>query len=906
MKTRKDFLFILDCMKEVFLELGEKEASDLLVSLKSEERKSTKTLNLKSEKLAQVLSLYFQLLNITEENAAAQYRRQAENQSGAKTLKGSWMEKLTDLMEKGFTEKQIADSLMQVYAEPVLTAHPTEAKRITVLEQHRTLYLNLLKLENTMWTESEKDAVRDEIKLSLERLWRTGEIYLQKPDVISERNNILHYLENVFPNILTGLDNKLKQAWKSLGYNSDLIKNYDNFPVIRFGNWVGGDRDGHPFVTSSVTEDTLKTFRTSAVGIITRELIKLTKNLSLSDRLQKPPLWFNEKIESLAVQLGKTGEECLNRNHDEPWRQYLNLLICRLPKENNSDSYEYSKPEELLKDLDYLVQSLREIKADRFAELDVIPVQRIIQTFGFHLASLDIRQNSKYHDSAFEQILQAAGFEDFHFSAWTEEKRLSFIRDELKSMRPFLSDSVQCGKEADDLLSYFRIIKKYAALNGFDCIGAIIVSMTRSLSDLLLVYLFAREVGLLYRDTDSGNVYCPLSIVPLFETIEDLQQSPEIFEAYVQNPVVKESLYSKNKNASRPCIQIMLGYSDSNKDGGILASQWNLYLGQKNLTEAANKQNMDIMFFHGRGGTISRGGGKTHKFMQALPHFSFSGRIRMTVQGEVISQQFANWNTAVYNLELLLASSASTFLKHKFTDKKLHQSEALLDSVSRRSKEVYRSLITDQDFMEFYSMATPIDVIENSRHGSRPARRTGKRSLGDLRAIPWVFSWNQSRFYLPGWYGIGSALEELKEGDPDGFSTLKADLKEWNFLKYVMGNAELNLVFADPEIMKLYSSLVSNDSIRERILNLILKEYEKTSRMIEELSNSRVGEMKPQLRDSFLIRKNGLHLLHEEQVELLGQWRRFLSENKTEEAENTLLNLLLTVNAIASGLRTTG
>ena len=502
MKIKKDLTYTLNCLKEVLTELNETEAISILEKVESGSLDLSQLNSHSSEKTSQVLSLYFQLLNIVEENAAAQYRRKVETEKGAEGQKGLWVEKLTDLKEKGFSEATISSNLSNIYSEIVLTAHPTEAKRITFLEQHRVLYLNLLKLENSMWTNSEKEMIRDEIKLSLERLWRTGEIYLQKPDVISERNNILHYLENVFPNVLSGLDDKLKFAWKHLGFDPNLIKDSKNFPLLGFGNWVGGDRDGHPFVTPQVTEDTLKTFRTTAIRLIENELTNLLKKLSLSDRLQMPSDRFLNKITELAKRMSNTGEECLKRNQDEPWRQYVNLIIHRLPTDPIQD-YAYYSPEELLADLDTLNLSLNEISANRIVEKDIFPIQRLIQTFGFHLASLDIRQNSKHHDIVFEQILKKAGFEDFHFSKWSEEKRVSFINSELQSMRPFLISDSHTEKEAEDLLTYFRIIKNNLAISGSRSIGGVIVSMTRYLSDLLLVYLFAKEVGLLSRDKDS-------------------------------------------------------------------------------------------------------------------------------------------------------------------------------------------------------------------------------------------------------------------------------------------------------------------------------------------------------------------------------------------------------------------
>lgn len=907
MKIKKDINYIIECFKEVLTELDEKEAISILERMDDTNFDFKNNSSQNSEKCSQVISLYFQILNIVEENAAAQFRRKVESQVGAEGQKGLWVEKLSNLKEKGFSDSYISQQLPNVYSELVLTAHPTEAKRLTVLQQHRVLYLNLLKLENSMWTKSEQEMIRSEIKLSLERLWRTGEIYIQKPDVISERNSILHYLENVFPNVLSSLDDKLKFAWKHVGFDPKLIQDSKTFPMLGFGNWVGGDRDGHPFVTPQVTDDTLTTFRKVSISLIKNELVHLAKKLSFSDKLQIPSTKFLNKLTELSEQIGEFAQDSIHRNPDEPWRQYVNLIIQKLPSDPIL-AYSYSSPKDLLNDLEDLKQSLYEIHANKIAEMDLFPIERLIQTFGFHLASLDIRQNSKYHDLVFEQILKNSGFEDFQFSTWSEDKRVEFINSELQSMRPFLITDSQSEKEADDLLSYFRIIKKHLTISGEKSIGAVIVSMTRSLSDLLLIYLFAKEVGLLHKNEDTGKIFCPLSIVPLFETIEDLQQAPFIFEKYIEHPIVKESILQNQKKypGNTPIVQVMLGYSDSNKDGGIIASQWNLYLAQKKLSAIAKIHGVEIIYFHGRGGTISRGGGKTHKFMQALPHFSFSGKMRMTVQGEVISQQFANRNTAIYNLELILSSAASTFIKHSSLPKKDHHFEEKINDLSEKSKSMYRELITDPDFMEFYSYATPIDAIENSRHGSRPSRRTGKRSLSDLRAIPWVFSWNQSRFYLPGWYGIGSALEDLKLNQPKSFNLLKTEVKDWNFLYYVMSNVVLNLIYADPEIMKMYGKLVPNSQLREKFLGIVLNEYFKTVELMEEIFDSKLVAIKPQLMESFQYRKNGLIVLHLEQINLLQKWRDLSSDLNSEIGETSLMKLLLTVNAIASGLKTTG
>ncbi|MCB1180365.1 MAG: phosphoenolpyruvate carboxylase [Leptospiraceae bacterium] len=909
-KIHGDLAYLIDCYKEVLVELGEEKLSALIPEI-SELSSTDFTLSedLPFEKQLQTLSLFFQILNMVEENAAAQYRRSVESEKGPDFIKGTWKKKIKDIKEKGIREEQIISILPHIVAEPVLTAHPTEAKRATVLEQHRELYLLLVKKESTHWTPTEKALIREEIKLCLERLWRTGEIYLEKPDVRSEVRNIVHYLKNVFPNVLTAVDNKLKSSWKYVGFSEDYIKDPYVFPKLKFGNWVGGDRDGHPFVTHDVTEETLHHFREIAIDLHKSTLLKLASHLSISDRFQTPSIELLNKISEYKNALGERGELCITKNPGEPWRQFLNLVIEKLPDSNKSEttsSFDYKTHEELLEDLKFLRNTLEGIGANRIINGELFALERQVDCFGFHLAAIDIRQNSKFHDTAISQLLKSAGFFDYDFSAWSEEKRIQFLNEELRSPRPFVLPGMDCGKEADAVINCYKVIATFIKKYGHHSIGSLIVSMTRSLSDLLAVYLLTREAGLLI-NTEEGMV-SPLPVVPLFETIDDLNNAPGILDRFLNNPIVRRSLnyQSKLNKVPRPVQQVMLGYSDSNKDGGILASQWNLYHSQKTLNDVGKTNNIQLKFFHGRGGTISRGGGKVHKFMQILPHFSLTGHIRMTVQGETISQQFANWNNATYNMELFLASVTSTTIKHRSLPKKEHPSEKFIPSLAEKSAEIYSSLLHTDGFMEFYSQATPIDIIENSRHGSRPSRRSGKRSLGDLRAIPWVFSWNQSRFYLPGWYGVGSALENLKNSDKESFDLLKEEVKNWNFLNHFLLNVETSVNSSSPEIMQKYANLVESEKIRTTFMDLILKEHSITKNILEEIFGSDIDKRRIKMIETIQLRRRGLYILHEIQISLLKEWRQYVKDDKVEESNKIINTILLTVNEIEGGLKTTG
>ncbi|WCL49166.1 phosphoenolpyruvate carboxylase [Leptospira sp. GIMC2001] len=920
----QDYQSLNKSLIKVLQDLGEKNLSSLIQdSNQPQDNPSTYP-----EKTSELLSLSFQLLNMTEENVAAQYRRSVETNQGLATIPGLWGQSISKMINYGLSEEQILDTLRTIHVEPVLTAHPTEAKRATVLEQHRELYLHLVKLENQMWTPYERKEIINDIESVIERLWRTGEIYLKKPDVLSEIRNIEHYLKNVFPNALQLLDTRFKQAWTEAGLSKDKLREPSDYPKVSFGDWVGGDRDGHPFVTSDITKYVLEKFRSISIQLYSDKCIDLTRKISLSDYLQTPPEFLLNAIQDYSSRMGEIGQSCITRNNDEPWRQFVNLIQRRLPLEENVNSvpseFIYKNSLEFSEDLKLLRKSLEYVHANRLIERDLFPLERLVSSYGFHTATLDIRQNSAYHEKVIEQILKAAGFEDWEYSKWNEEKRLEFLNQELASPRPFLLPDTKLDSESDSLLSAYRVIKKFTDSYGKESIGAFIVSMTRSVSDLLLVYLFLREVGLMElfdseqllrysipeKSQQSTNLVSAFPIVPLFETIDDLMDSPKILERYISHPLTIRSIHYQKSLAKsiKPIVQVMLGYSDSNKDGGILASQWNLYSAQKKLTKISDSFGVNLRFFHGRGGTISRGGGKNHRFLDALPHSSLTGSVRMTVQGETIAQKYANKINAVYNLELLTATATKVTARHKYRPRKHHPSENLVESIAKRSAEVYAELIHRDNFITYYSQVTPIDVIENSRIGSRPSRRTGKRSIEDLRAIPWVFSWNQARFYLPNWYGAGTALEELKIQSPKDFEILKSDMDEWHFLKYSMLNIETGIYSASPDIMLEYSKLVEDAVLRENFTQSIIQEYDRTKRIVQELfANKTALERRPKMIQTIQMRAKSLKLLHDHQIELLRKWRAIpIQDNTADEREKIIIPLLLTVNAIAGGLRTTG
>jgi phosphoenolpyruvate carboxylase len=863
-----------------------------------------------AEACVQASSIALQLLNQAEENAVAQRRRALENTGKLVDDPGSWDQSIQIAAQTGVSPGTMAEALAGIRIEPVLTAHPTEAKRQTVLEHHRNLYRMLVELENTMWSEAERSALQEQAKASIERLWRTGEIFLEKPSLADERRLILHYFEQVFPRVLSWTTNRLRSAWQRAGFDPCLVASPDQLPRISFGDWVGGDRDGHPGVTAEVTGETLAIFRQTALKLIDSHLHQLAINLSLSEMRQSTPPALRARLAELAAQLGEVGHAARARNTGEPWRQYVNLLRAALPVPGSNAAWHFRSSDELFAGLAALYEWLEQSGATRLARIDVEPVMIMTRTFGFGLARLDVRQNSAFHDRALAQLLEAAGVEQgASYPDWPIERRREMLDRELGVRRPFCAGTDIEDGEAKAVIEVYRVLAGHRATCGDEGLGALIISMTRSAEDLLAVYLLARDGGLLLR-LDEGYC-CPLEVVPLFETIEDLQRAPAIMDDYLSHPVVRRSLEFRAGPGGECVQQVMIGYSDSCKDGGIVSSLWELNRAQRLLAGVARKHGVRIRFFHGRGGTIGRGAGPTHRFVRALPPGSIASDLRLTEQGETISQKYANVVTAAHHLEMLTAGVFSAAVTDRAGRNDPPELVAIMDRLADDSRAAYTELLEAAGFVDFFGQATPLDAIESSRIGSRPARRSGKRTLQDLRAIPWVFAWNQSRFVIPGWFGLGSALRALSQHAPADFDALiaaKVDTPaRWAPLHYLISNAATALMTSCPDIMTRYAELVDDLELRQRIMKHILAERDVTRDMLEILYEGPLAEKRPGIQRVIDLRHQALLPLHNHQIRLLFRWRS-AKENKDQgaQADDLRKQLLMSINAIASGIGGTG
>jgi phosphoenolpyruvate carboxylase len=909
-KPYEDLEFLLNCLKDVMIESGENELAKEIPWITSIDNFKHNTF---TDKQLQLYSTCFQFLNIVEVNGAVQNRRKTEDQKSPAAINGLWSYNLHLLKDKGYRPEQIAAYLPETHVEPVLTAHPTEAKRTIMLEHLRDLYLLVVKRENQMFTKIEQNEIRHDIKIAIHRIWRISDVYTEKPDVSSELDNIIHYLTQVFPEVITLHDRLLIQAWEEAGFDLQLIREAKQFPKITFGNWVGGDRDGHPLVTADITQKTLLKLRLKSFQVIKRILLSLQHNLSFSCNVHLLSPEFRRRYETLQSEIKESNSSLQTIYPNEAFKQYLEFLLIKLPvsifeghiQEFKEESISYQYPVELINDLYILKKGLIDYNAPEIAFSDVHEAIRLVDTFGFHLANLDIRQNSHYHELALSQLMQAAQLNGEAFLNKSAEDRKIFINSELNSSRPFAHPNMLIGDEARAIVDTYRVVNDHITKYGSEALGSLIVSMTRNESDLLIVYLLEREAGLMVNT--SNGLASKLPVVPLFETIDDLIKAHKILDAFLSHPVTQNSLrlQQEQTKSSKPTLQVMIGYSDSNKDGGILASQWYLYEAQTKIISVGEKHNINIRFFHGKGGSISRGAGPTHWFLRALPAGSVNGNIRLTEQGETIERKYANKNNAVYNLELLTAGTLAVSMLQT-GQKKSYEMEAELKYLACRSKIAYEELTQKPGFIKFYEKATPIDAIEQSKIGSRPARRTGTHSLSDLRAIPWVFSWSQCRFNITGWYGVGTSLEEMRNNDPSKFEKFKKAVKTDPFIRYILTNIDSSLASSDETIFKKYALLASDVPQCGDFMEMMLNELARTREMIDLILQKPLVQRRENHYYSTLLRAEAMTPLHEHQVELLRKWRMHSEQGNTDEANKLLVELLRCINAIAGAMGFTG
>ncbi|MBI5756281.1 MAG: phosphoenolpyruvate carboxylase [Nitrospirae bacterium] len=898
-----------------------------------------------------------------------QQRREIQREGGS--VKGSFEDCLARLRDKGVERETFLAILKDLAIEPVMTAHPTEAKRLTILKKYRKIYLTIFKKENPIWTPEERELLREDIVNEIQKLWQTGDIFLERPTIQEEVSNGLHYFRETFYPIIPKLYRSLKRCMERFYPDKELYLP----PFLKFGSWIGGDRDGNPNVTPEVTKWALEAQNDLILSLYNQSVQELIGSLSQSTTKVTVSKELLSSIEDNAWSTHIIGQRVLNRNPYEPYRQKLSFIKLRLEKTRGAGNgvtpsiitdavKPYKNPAELLNELHIIRRSLVANKGMRSAEVEIDALIKRIEVFGFHLVKLDIREEASRHTAAICEVFDRLGIY-IGFNEMPEDEKVLILSSEINNLRPFIYEGMRLSPECRNTIETFRVIKWARENISPEAISTYIISMTHEISDILTVLLLAKEAGL-YRVTEgfsgepfmsqgltkgdennpplpvamlrsngnpaplekggksppflkgdlgglwgkggferlfSGESMACLDIVPLFETIDDLRRSGEIMDGLFSLPVYRS--YIEHRSGFQ---EIMLGYSDSSKDGGILTSSWELYKAQKKLRDVAQKHGIRLRLFHGRGGTVGRGGGPTHKAILAQPPGTIQGNIKITEQGEVISSKYANQGTALHNLELIVAGviEASTPAYHEEINLLEENYTPIFDELSEISYILYRNLVDHPDFYTYFTYATPINEIGLAKIGSRPERRKEGWRIEDLRAIPWVFSWTQSRHMLPAWYPIGATFKSFIDRDPvANINTLKEMYRRWPFFENLLDNIQMTMAKADMNIAHLYSNLVPDKGVREGIFGMIKGEFELSKEMLLIITGQeRLLDNDPWLQRSIHLRNPFMDPINYIQVNLLKQLRR-TGDAEVDQKELTDA-ALLTISCIAAGMRNTG
>jgi phosphoenolpyruvate carboxylase len=839
----------------------------------------------------QAIGIWFRLLAITNELSAMDLRRKTEESRGATQVASSFADVLGDIKDAGYPAEQVQKVLDGLMVGPTMTAHPTEAKRVTVLEIHRRIYRKLSKLEEYRWTPRERDDLVNELRGEIELLWMSGELRLERPRVEHEIAWGLHFFREVIFEATPKLYETLHEAL--LTHYPDQAFNVPSF--MRYASWIGSDRDGHPDVTANVTAYALTECRCAVLDWYIDRVRRLVAVLSVSARVVDIPQAFGEALTE-ALEHSGAEQEIAARNPHEPFRQFAAAMLQRLlATRGNGAGIAYPRAEALKSDLRALEDALTAVGAKRAARRFLHPLVRQVETFGFRTVSLDIRQNSAVVNKVLAEIFRVA--DGIEAPAPGQQGWSERIRAALHSGERLTLNRASLSSDAQEMLALFDLIRATCQPSTDSAIGAFILSMTSSCEDVLAVYLLAQYCGLRTAPDASGTI--ALKVVPLFETIADLRAAADIVDRLLTVPVV-----SRSGRDLGDWHEVMLGYSDSNKDGGFLASNWELSKAQKRIADLGARRRVGISFFHGRGGPVSRGGVPTARAVAAQPAGTIGGVMRVTEQGEVVSSKFANRGTGLYELEVL---SASVFVH---TIKSCNEEDLkadpeyteALEALTGMSQASYAGLLAEAGFIDYFNQASPVEEFSLLKMGSRPARRSGARDLSDLRAIPWVFAWSQNRHLLTGWYGIGSALNSFVtiRGD-SGLALLRQMFQGFRFFRLVVDEVDKVLHQTDMDVARLYSELVQDREVAERIHRKIAAEFALTRQMIRTVNGGRLlHEHFPAFTDGFDRVRPQLDSIHRLQVQLLREFR------KGDVPKRSVVALLLSINCISTGLGWTG
>jgi phosphoenolpyruvate carboxylase len=850
------------------------------------------------EPLITALSVFFDLANLAEDRERVRVVRERERAGDHPDME-NLETSIRALRDHGMGAGEVQELLRETGIEFVFTAHPTEAKRRSVREKVRDLRVHLYDLDAPSLLPAERDRIRKLVKADLTGLWQTEFIRFRRPSVLEELDRSLFFAGNLW-GVVPGLFRELESALGAVFPDDD----FEVPAILRFGTWIGGDRDGNPYVTADVTRRALTRLRAEVFDRHIEQAGLARRNLSMSSRKKPVSGELEEAIETALDRWSELEDEVAHLSASEPYRRWLRIVQWRLERAAEADPLDhlprgaYQAPERLLEDLQIARRSLVENGGRLLAEAHLDDWIRQTQVFGFSMMRLDVRQESSWYDRVMGELLRSLGIES-NYSALDEEGRQRVLTESMPcTLAP---DEGSLSEDALEALALFRLLASVYRVSGPEGLGPHVISMTRRPSDVLTVLWLSRwaaaDVGL-----PDGNF--PLAIAPLFETIRDLQRAPETLDALLSHSGYREHVRDLGDRQ-----MVMVGYSDSTKDGGYLAASWSLYHSQFRMQAPAEAHGVDLVFFHGRGGALGRGGGPAARHIRSLPPRTLRAGLRITEQGEVLAERYDDPWIARRHLQQMLSAvlrCAGQAPERGSPAEGWRPSvpPELLGPIADRSRVAYRELVDQPGFIRYFEEATPITQIEELPIGSRPSRRQADRSLDNLRAIPWVFSWNQSRHLLPAWYGLGAALKPALE-DPQVRDRLRELYRTSGFFRATIDNAALALAKADMGIARIHAGLVEDPDVRDSILDRVTAEHERSTLAVIELAgqDDLLDEI-PWLKRSIDVRNPYVDPLNLIQVELFRRLRKLPDEAPGRERQGELIRM--TIQGIAGGLRTTG
>jgi phosphoenolpyruvate carboxylase len=827
-----------------------------------------------AHQMTKAFAIYFELTNLAETNHRKRRRRAAQSSAEVLAQPGSFLGTLRRMRAAGIGAQQARDWLSKIEIMLVFTAHPTEVARRTVLFKRQSIAAELEQLDRLPLTEREAEKHEQAILTEITALWQTDEVRRRRPTVRDEIKMGLDYYPTVLfdtlPTVYEGLADDFREAYASELTARELPR------LLRFGSWIGGDRDGNPSVTPDCTRDALQISRQLIIDHYIERVEDLIWRLTPSTLQVAVSPRLREALQRYAESISASGLNPERHAANEIYRRYLDYVLARLKaaRDEPANRNAYPQADDFEADLLLIRDSLTANSGERVARLLLDPLLRQVGTFGFHLHTLDIRQHARIHRRARLEFSTAST------NSTAEPETFNLAQPP--------------SSETESLLDSLRVIRELKRTSPPEAIRSYVISGAKSAADVSSLVWLAELSGVQVEATADDSGLMP---VPLFESIEDLRNSSDICRKVWSHPDYTRLLDSWGRRQ-----EVMLGYSDSNKDGGMLTSTWEIFKAHRALHQVAIECKVELTLFHGRGGTVGRGGGPTHHAIIAQPAGAFSGHIKITEQGEVMNWKYSDPILAERNLELVVAASLEALSRPAGAFELDQESEAALESMSRDAFGFYREQIAENlEVLDYFEEATPVKELEYARIGSRPTRRSEKRGLDDLRAIPWVFGWMQSRHVLPAWFGVGYALERFANSGSGSKRVLQNLMARFPLFHDLIDNVELGMAKADLSIARLYAGLVSDHALRERVLNLIIDEFEKTRRVLLDLTRqATLLERNPVLARSIKLRNPYVDPLSLIQVELMRRKRA------GEESENLNYALAATINGIAAGLRNTG